>query len=145
MKTSLESTLKNEMLTFESKLLEKISALEKTTVNYNTKLESKIENLIYRTDELDVDVKELEVEKYEKKGQQGAIINRIELLKTDINKKNDWRIPARLGEIRDYLKTHTLRPSIASQLEKELSRISSAADYTTLIQEIKSNLKIGEE
>jgi len=109
--------------------------LEKKIVEAN----KQITRLKNETKGIKTDVKELKVYKYEQKGQMGAIIYSIELLKEDIDEKDryGWRIPERLEGLKANIKDCPLDPGYITQIEEQLARIEPEKKYNVLIKEVR--------
>ena len=85
----------------------------------------------------------MEVEEYSRKGKQGAIITRVELLKIDLDKGMDyWRIPDRLIAIRDYVKEKRISTHVNTLLMKELNRFKQGDPNHSIVEEIKKNIEV---
>jgi len=133
------SEMTHRMGTLEKNLLSviKISKedLEKNIVGASRE----INRLKSETKEIKTDVKELKVYKFGQKGQMGAIIYSIELLKEDIDEKDrfDWRIPSRLEDLKTNIKGCPLDPEYITQIEEQLARIEAEKKYNVLIKELR--------
>lgn len=144
-KSELIMTAKNQILESESKIQKNINIEDKITAEKLEKLKNENATLKSDLSEMQIIVKELEVEKFEKNGQQGAILRLIELLKIDIDRNYDWSIASRLINIKKYLKEHTVRHEVNVKLNIELARLDTNVNYKTQLSEIRSAVKLLEE
>ena len=70
----------------------------------------------------------------------GGIINQVELLEHDIEKRY-WNLESRLKEIRNEVKAADLYPDLAEKLESLLKKIKDPV-HKDIIEEIKKSITI---
>lgn len=145
MKSDILATAKNEVLAAEARAIEKINQFDKAKTSSIVAVEGRIDSIQRDLKSLRVTVGELEIDRFESKGQQGAIIRRVELLEMDIDEKNDWRISSRLVSIRDYLQEHRVRSSVATKLSSVLKKLKGKEEYSQLVDEVTKSTRIFED
>ena len=134
-------TARNEILVSESKMTEKITSLDKSGVAEIEKLKRSLEVIKDQFIDIQVTVKELEVDRFAAKGQQGQIIRLVDLLKISIDRNETYQIPRRLTNIRDYVKDTELRSHVAADLNKQLARLEAKSEYKPQVEEITGLIK----
>ena len=145
----------------EKETTSKITSVKEDLAKEVSALKSKDAGLKTTINAVDEKVKELQVYKYSKEGQMGAIIVSIDLLKEAIGDyfKNKemimphespesfgetfgWKVKMRLEELIKEIDTYTLEEDYISQIKTELGRIANEAAFHTLIDELKIKLGI---
>ncbi len=140
-KSDILATTKNEILASEAKILEKNNNDDKARIADIEKIKREMTSIKDTSDDLDTRIKEFEIDRFAKNGQQGQILGMIDLLEKAIDKDNAYLIPSRLLKIRDYVNAHELRDYVATDLYKHLSKIENKDEYKILIEEIRSKIK----
>lgn len=116
---------------------EKTKALNSTI---ETRINSKIQPLGEKLEELFRESLVTQIERHEKKGQVGSIIVLGELLEFDIKKGWDWRTHDTLQEIEKYVDRAALSKDIAFDLQKILNKLPT--DYSKQKSNIEGKIKI---
>lgn len=123
----ISSELRSQILTLE----EKLSSTHKKEID-------PIKKSLMVIKDLKTKIKELELYKFAKENQMGAIYRAIELLKDDISDQNEWKIPDRLGTLDKQIDGINLEPDLIVQIEEQLNRISNENKYQPLIKSIRN-------
>lgn len=83
-------------------------------------------------------VKELRIFVYAQKGQQGEILETIELLKEDID-ENNWRIDGVLEDLEKTIQKIDLKPNLITDIEEQLCRLDDKPKYKFLVSKIRKH------
>jgi len=133
---SLSVSSENQLLEYKSEVNKKINDFEKILIStQNVSRSNKVD-----IDKIHIDIKELEAYRYSKEGKMGGIINQVELLEHDIEKRY-WNLESRLKEIRNEVKAADLYPDLAEKLESLLKKIKDPV-HKVIIEEIKKSITI---
>ena len=133
---SLSVSSENQLLEYKSEVNKKINDFEKILIStQNVSRSNKVD-----IDKIHIDIKELEAYRYSKEGKMGGIINQVELLEHDIEKRY-WNLESRLKEIRNEVKAADLYPDLAEKLESLLKKIKDPV-HKDIIEEIKKSITI---
>lgn len=152
------SEAKNHSATLEKELTLRITTVKESITKEVSQIKSVNTSLKSSIKKLDEKVKELQVYKYHKEGQMGAIILSIELLKDAVdeyleNKKLfgvagmpleeafSYRPKARLEELIKEIGDLKLEQDYISQIDEQLSRLAGETTFLTLIDQLKEKLK----
>lgn len=122
-KEQLLIEMKNLLLTSESELKEQINTLDKQLVQEAGSLDIKISSLKNKMDDVNRRIRELEVYKYSKEGQMGAIYGLVDLLNEAITNKEGWRINRYLDLLRKEIDGCYIDADIVSNIEEQLERL----------------------
>ena len=133
---SLSVSSENQLLEYKSEVNKKINDFEKILIStQNVSRSNKVD-----IDKIHIDIKELEAYRYSKEGKMGGIINQVDLLEHDIEKRY-WNLESRLKEIRNEVKAADLYPDLAEKLESLLKKIKDPV-HKVIIEEIKKSITI---
>lgn len=139
-KTEILGASKNEVLTSEAKMIEKINGLDKIRIAEMEKIKRDFGSLKGKIDDIEITVKEFEIERFAAKGQQGAIMGLIELLEKSVD-KDRYDTSDRLVKIKEYIKDHPIRSYVAVSLNKVLAKLDTKIEYKPQIEEIRALTK----
>lgn len=140
----------------EKELTSKITAMKEDMINEASLSAATFITLKAAIKVLDEKVKELQVYKYSKEGQMGAIIFSIDLLKYSIDdylslkeKSPDsdptifgWKVEYRLNELMREIGATALDNKYIVKIDEQLIRLVDETYFTALINQLKKKLEI---
>ncbi len=133
----LKQESENKRLETEARVAEKVSKLEKDLMVEIGSIRKDISTMKDQLNKFMISIKELEMEEFKRKNQQGFIIRNIELLELAIE-QNGWNITERLQTIKEYLGEYPVSAYVNDKLLKALSKIEDRVEHKDLILNIKN-------
>ena len=144
LKVIILSEIDNRLRVLEKSLNTEINKTKDVLNKQILSQKETLESLNKITKKLKRRIKELEVYRYSKEGQMGAIYGLIELLKESIDEKIDWRITKNLEALEKEIKGIILVGDVITRIEEQLCRIEEKK-YNLLIEGVRSQYRRKEE
>ena len=154
LKTIILSEANNLSASLEKSLTSTITTTKETTTKEISELKQQMATIKSLLKNAEENIKELQVYKFSKEGQMGAIIYSVDLLKDAIDeflqfKKAgagdiyDWKVKNRLHETKKHVTGYILEPQYIASVEAQLVRIENEPKFKELVAELRSSLKTG--
>lgn len=128
-----------------SDTINKINVADKSLRETISPLKTSINSIGYSIKTIDRKIKSLELEEFARKNQMGAIYRAVELLKEDIDQKNNYGIPESIQKVEKQIKGILLSASDITQIEEQLVRLDSEPKYKKLVEDLRKAILKKEE
>lgn len=138
LKTVILSEVDNKTRLLERSLVVEINKVKDFLNKQILSQKETIDSLNRTIKYLKRNVRELEVYKYSNEGKMGAIYGSIDLLKEDIDDKNDYSIPDSLERLKKEIAGTVLKGDVITRIEEQLTRIETDKKYTPLLEDVRS-------
>lgn len=140
----IESISENKNIKLKEVILSettnKISDTEKSLQKEVSSLKTSGDLMEQNIKNIERKIKELELEEFARKNQMGAIYRAIELLREDIDEKDQYNIPNSLEKLRGQIKGYRLSVSDITLIEAQLVRLDSEPKYKTQIKDVRADI-----
>ena len=136
LKTLISSETVNRIADLEKSLTAAINLSKEDLGKRTLPLEQAISSLKSNVKDLQREVKELQVYKYSKENQMGAIIYSIELLEQDIDEKR-WSILNSLERLKGEIDGRVIDAEYVAKIEEQLVKIQDNPKYNVIISQIR--------